>query len=205
MSREVSPLHRSSGLRCLVLALSLAAWPAVGHAQGRPAGNAPRLWLEAGLSAAAQANRCVTCTPTTVGGGSATVAAGVTLPQGFGVGLLARAFNELGFEASLQSRYVVVLAQYTPPVVSLLTLNVGGGQGRHSSNEPGPASNDGAGTVFYAGTALRLPPRSGLAVSLTADVVQSIDGTPRSRPRLLSVGIALGAATPQADQGGQTR
>lgn len=186
---------RSSRVVVLLASVHLVGWGGVAHAQARPSGSAPRLWLELGVSAAAQAHRCVTCSPSTVGGGSATAAAGITLPNGFGVGLLRRAFNELGFEASLTSRYVIAFAQYAPPAVSFLTLNVGGGQGRHASNSEIVAS-DGSGTVVYAGTAFRVPPRSGLAVSLTADVVQSIDGTPRSHPRLLSIGLSLGAATP---------
>jgi hypothetical protein len=189
--------HRSVRVAVLLLAIQMVAWPGVGHAQGRPSGNSPRLWLEVGVSAGAQARRCVTCGggTATVGGGSATAAAGVTLPRGFGIGLLGRAFNQFDFESSLQSRYVSVFAQYAPPAVSVLTLNVGGGRGRYSS-EPDAASNDGGGTIIYAGAALRVPPRGGLAVSLTADVMQSMDGAPRSRPRLLSVGISLGAATP---------
>jgi len=52
------------------------------------------------------------------------------------------------------------LAQYAPPAVSLLTLNVGLGHGRHFSGAIG-SEIPGAGTVFYAGTALRVPPREG--------------------------------------------
>ena len=189
--------RRLSRVGSLVMIVHLAAWPEAVHAQGRPLGNSPRLWLELGVSAAAQAHRCATCIGSaTIGGGSATAAAGVTLPKGFGVGILGRAFNQFSFESSLQSRYVIALGQYMPPAVSSLTLNLGGGQGRHSSDQPDVASNDGSGTVFYAGAALRVPPRSGLAVILTADVVQAIDGTPRTHPRLLSIGISLGAATP---------
>jgi hypothetical protein len=196
VSLNISLARRSLRLLCLVSTICLMVWPTVGRAQGRPSGNAPRLWLELGVLGAAQAHRCVACTPATIGGGGATAAAGVTLPQGFGVGVLGRVFSEFGFETHLQSRYVVVLAQYTPPKVSLLTLNVGGGQGRHSSEDALSAASDGSGTVFYTGAALRLPPRTGIALSLTADLMQSIDGTPRSHPRLLSIGLALGAATP---------
>ena len=189
--------RRSLRLFYLLVIIRLTTSPAVGHAQGRPSGNSPRLWLEVGLSAAAQAGRCESCIGSaTIGGGNATAAAGITLPNGFGVGLLGRAFNQFSFESSLRSRYVIALAQYAPAAVSFLTLNVGGGQGRHFSNDPTVASSDGSGTVLYAGTALRLPPRGGLAVSLTADVLQSIEGTPRSHPRLMSIGISLGAATP---------
>jgi hypothetical protein len=102
---------------------------------------------------------------------------------------------QFDYESSLQSRYVIALAQYAPPAVSLLTLNVGLGHGRHFSGAVG-SEIPGAGTVFYAGTALRVPPRERLAMSLTADVVQAIDGTPRTHPRLLSIGVSLGAATP---------
>ena len=180
----------------LVQAICLAARPGDAHAQGRPSGNAPRLWMEVGVAAASQAHRCLTCGESaTVGGGSATLAGGVTLPRSFGVGLLARAFNQFDLESSsLQSRYVVAFGQYTPPVVSFLTLNVGGGQGRHSSGASPPTSV-GSGTVLYAGVALRLPPRSKIALSLTGDMLQSIDGTPRTHPRLMGIGIALGAAT----------
>src|SRR5512147_117467 len=90
--------HRSSRV-VLLASVHLVVWCGVAHAQGRPSGSAPRLWLELGVSAAA-AHRCMTCRPSTVGGGSATAAAGITLPNGFGVGLLSRAFSELGFEAS---------------------------------------------------------------------------------------------------------
>jgi len=48
----------------------------------------------------------------------------------------------------------------------------------------------------HVGRGAAVPPRAALAMSLTADVVQSIDGTPRSHPRLRSIGISLGAATP---------
>jgi len=180
----------------MLLTIQLAAWSEVGHAQGRPSGNSSRLWLELGVSGAAQARRCENCVgSTTIGGGSATAAAGVTLPEGFGVGLLGRAFMQFDFESSLQSRYVIALAQYAPPAVSLLTLNVGLGHGRHFSGTIG-SEIPGAGTVFYAGTALRVPPRERLAMSLTVDVMQSIDGTPRSHPRLLSIGVSFCVATP---------
>jgi hypothetical protein len=192
--RNMSLPLRSRGLLGLAMIVCLAAWPAIGRAQGRPSGAAPRLWAELGLSAAAQAHRCVTCSGSAVGGVGATVVAGVTLPQGFGVGLLGRAFSQFSYESHLESRYVIALAQYTPPKVSFVTLNVGGGEGRHTSDEFLGTSN-GSGPVFYTGAALRLPPRTGIAVSLTADVLQSIDGTPSSHPRLLSLGISLGAST----------
>lgn len=190
-------LHRRLGrVVLLIVTMQFVALPKFVHAQGRPSGDAPRLWLELGLSAAGQSHRCVTCDGSaTAGGLSATAAAGVTLPQGFGVGLLGRAFSQFSIESSRQSRYVVALAQYAPPALSLLTLNMGGGWGRHTSDSDITPS-DGSGAVFYAGAALRLPPRSGLAVTLTADLLQSIDGTPASHPRLLSAGISLGAATP---------
>ncbi|HEX7980845.1 MAG TPA: hypothetical protein VF461_19725 [Gemmatimonadaceae bacterium] len=187
---------RSLRLCYLLVIIHLAAWPEVGHAQGRPSGINTRLWLEVGFEGGQQAHRCMTCdASTTIGGGSATAAAGVTLPQGFGIGLLARGFNQFGFESSLQSRYVIALAQYAPPAASLLTLNVGLGHGRYFSNTISDEI-EGGGTAFYAGTALRLPPRTGLAMSLTADVLQSIDGTPRSHPRLLSIGVSVAVATP---------
>jgi hypothetical protein len=175
----------------LVAALLGAAPAPVVHAQGRPAGDG-RIWIELGLGSSRQAGRCQNCIPdASIGGPSLSAAGGVTLGRGFGVALLGREFQELTFDgASFKSSYVVALAQYAPDRVPLLSVNGGAGWARHSS-----VSADGSGAVLYAGTALRLPPRSRFAVVVTADVVQSIHGSPSPHLRLLSVGLAIGAAT----------
>jgi hypothetical protein len=51
--------------------------------------------------------------------------------------------------------------------------------------------------VLFVGAALRLPPRSAVALSVTADVIQSLGEVRGVQPRLLSIGLALGAATVQ--------
>ena len=174
--------------------LSLACPMTITFAQARPAGD-HRLWVEIGVAAARQMRRCLSCNESaSVGGASVTAAAGSTLLQGFGVALLGRAFQELGLDSWLKSRYVVSLCQYTPRAMSLMTINAGAGWGRHSA-EPSSAGSSGAGAIIYAGTALRVPPRGTFALSVTADVIQSISGTPDSHPRLLSIGVAIGAAT----------
>ena len=137
----------------------------------------------------------MTCFGTTsVGGASVSAATGVTLPGGLGVAVLGRAFNQLSFESWLKSRYAVALAQYSPPALEILTLNAGAGWGRHSS-EPNDASANGGGAILYSGVALRLPPKGSVALSVTADLIQSVSGAPRPHPRLVSFGVAIGAAS----------
>ena len=165
------------------------------HAQGRPAGDG-RIWVELGVAAGQQAGRCVTCIPNaTIGGASLSAAGGVTLRRGFGVAVLGRAFNQVSFESPFyKSRYVVALAQYAPPLVPLLSLNAGGGWVRHTGDIAADPSN-GSGAALYAGSAVRLPARSSVAVTVVADVLQTIGGSLVSHPRLLSVGLSIGAAT----------
>ena len=178
----------------LVVASLLFAGTGVGaEAQGRPSGDG-RIWVELGLAASQQAERCVTCTPSAIGGASVSVAGGVTLRRGFGVGVLGRAFQQLGFEGPwFNSRYYVALAQYAPTPAPLLSLNAGAGWARHSAERPDDPGN-GSGAVLYAGTSLRLPARSTYAITVTADILQSFEGSPSPHPRLFSVGLAIGAA-----------
>ena len=167
----------------IVLASVLGAGTGTVHAQGRPSGDG-RIWLELGLAASRLEPN--------IGGPSLTVAGGVTLHRGVGVAVLGRAFDDFSFESSqLHSRYVVALAQYAPPRVSLLSLNAGAGWARHSSSIASNPSN-GSGAVLYVGSALRLPARSAVALTVVADVLQPIDDSPS---RLFSVGLAIGAAT----------
>ena len=191
----MSPLQSSARLLLRTLAMLSLIYPAtISYAQGRPTGDR-RIWAEIGIAAAQQMRRCLSCNESaTVGGASATAAAGATLRHGFGVALLGRAFQQFGFESWLKSRYIVALGQYTPSVMSLLTVNAGAGWGRHSA-EPSSVKSTGSGAIIYAGTAFRIPPRGTFALSLTADVMQSISGTPDSHARLLSIGVAVSAAT----------
>jgi len=179
------------------LALVAAALHGTGtgaaEAQGRPAGDG-RIWVELGLAASQQEGRCVTCTPSAIGGASVSAAGGVTLRRGFGVAVLGRAFQQFSFESSLNSRYLVAIAQYAPSRAPLLSLNAGAGWARHAGEIVGDPRS-GSGAVLYAGSALRIPAHSSFAVVVTADVLQSIEGSPSPHPRLFSVGLAIGAAT----------
>jgi hypothetical protein len=192
--------HIVRGTTSPLLATVLAAVLAVGaRAQGRPLG-AGRIWWELGIAAAAEARRCTTCVDNaTVGGASLSAVGGVTLPHGLGVALLARAFQQFGFESPLNSRYVVGILQFTPSPAPVLTLNAGAGRGRHTA-EQAADPNNGIGAVLYGGAALRVPPRGGLALSITADVLETVDGAPRPHPRLFSVGLAIGGATPASSR-----
>lgn len=182
--------------RVTIVVASLAAGTGQAlRAQGRPSGEG-RIWVELGLAASQQAGRCVTCTPSAIGGPSISAAGGVTLRRGFGAAVLGRAFQQFSFESSLNSRYFVALAQYAPARVPLLTLNAGAGWARHSGDFVSGEPSDGSGAVLYAGTALRLPPRSTYAITVTADILQSIEGSPSPHPRLFSVGLAIAAANP---------
>jgi hypothetical protein len=180
-------------VRSAILALCLAALTALdAHAQGRPAG-AGRGWIELGITASRQTGRCIGCTGSSaVGGPSVSAAAGITLPHCLGVALLARNFVVFSFDFAQSSQYVVALAQYTPPSAGMLTLNAGVGRGRHSEDQ---GTSNGVGAVLHAGAAVRIVPRSMFALSLTADVVQSVGGSPSSHPRLISVGLGIGGAT----------
>jgi hypothetical protein len=178
----------------LVAAMLGVRTGAVVQAQGRPVGDG-RIWFELGLAASQQAGRCVTCTPSAIGGASVSAAGGVTLSRGFGVAVLGRAFQQFSFESSLSSRYFMALAQYAPARVPVLTLNAGAGWARHSGDDVSRDPSNGSGAALYAGTALRLPARSTYAITLTADILQSIEGSPSPHPRLFSVGLAIGAAT----------
>lgn len=183
--------------RTLLVSALLMRLAVGAQAQGRPSGMG-RIWWELGIGAAAEARRCTTCIDNaTVGGASLSAVGGVTLPHGLGVSVLWRAFQQLGFESPLNSRYVVGLVQFTPSPAAALTLNVGAGRGRHTAEQAGDPAN-GTGAALYAGAALRVPPRGGLALSITADVLQTVDGAPRPHPRLFSVGLAIGGATPAA-------
>src|SRR5215218_4118210 len=72
----------------LIAALCLSTPPMLVGAQGRPTGNG-RIWAELGLSAGQQMQRCHTCIGTTaIAGAALTLAAGSTLPRGFGVAVL---------------------------------------------------------------------------------------------------------------------
>ena len=194
MGRPYEAPHAVRSVSWLVAALCVAVPPMLVGAQGRPAGNG-RVWAELGIAAGQQTQRCHTCIGTsTIGGAALTVAAGSTLPRGFGIALLGRAFNQLDFESTLRSRYVVALGQFTPPGVSFVTLNGGAGWGRHAGDTT-PFTSDGSGGIIFAGAALRLPARAPLALSVTADLMQSISGRPDPHPRLLSIGIAVGVAT----------
>ena len=186
--------HLSFAVGLSLAALFVACPGSCAQAQGRPTGDG-RIWGEIGISAARQTHRCVTCSDdAAIGGASLTGSAGVTLTHGLGVGLLARSFHQFDFESWLNSRYVVALAQYTPRRLTPLTLDAGGGWGRYSG-EGADAANNGTGAVVYASVALRMPPGGALALCVTADVIQSVSGAPSTHPRLLSVGIAIGAAS----------
>lgn len=176
--------------RLLVAAALLAAITPVARAQSRPTGE-HRVYMEAGLGGARQTSGCGRCTPPrAIGGPVLTGAVGLTLPHGFGVALLGRAFQQLDFEESQGSRYVVALGQYTPPRVSPLTLSLGAGWGRHRG-EPLDYANNDQGAVVVAGVALRVPARSRVALSVTADAIQSVGGATTYRPRLISGGLSL--------------
>jgi len=75
-----------------------------------------------------------------------------------------------------------------------VTLNGGAGWGRHAGDTT-PFTSDGSGAIIFAGAALRLPARAPLALSVSADLMQSISGGPVPHPRLLSIGIAAVVAT----------
>jgi hypothetical protein len=183
----------------LVAAALLAAIPSGARGQARPTG-ANRIWGELGLGAARQALRCRDCVRIDpIGGPVATAAIGLTLPRGFGVALVGREFDEFDLEFSQGSRYVVGLGQYTPPRVALLTLSAGAGWGHHHGEPSEIAIND-RGAVVAAGVALRLPARSRFALSVTADVIQSIGGATMARPRLISGGLALSMASARANE-----
>lgn len=161
------------------------------RSQGRPTGDG-RIWAEIGIGGAQQVGREGIAG---IGGASLTGSAGVTVARGFGVAVLVRGFQQLGFETSMNSQYAVALAQFSPRAAPVVSLNVGGGWGRHTVDDF-PRVRE-AGGVVYAGAGLRLPPQGSLALSLTGDVMQSFSGTPGSSPRLISVGVAIGAATAQ--------
>ena len=157
--------------------------------QGRPAG-VGRIWAEFGLAAAQQSGRSGY---TGIGGASITGTVGTTIARGLGAALLVRGFQQFGFETTTNSRYVIGVAQYSPRIAQQVSLNAGGGWGRHTVDDFPSAAESGA--VMYAGGALRLPARSTVALTLFGDVMQSVSGASASRPRLVSVGIGIGFAT----------
>ena len=186
-------------LRPIIAVALLATISPALRAQSRPTG-AGRVWGELGVGGARQEAHCRACAgPDVVGGPVLTGAIGLTLPHGFGVTLLGRAFQRLDFEVSQSSRYVVALGQYTPPRLAPLTLSVGAGWGRHHG-DPAPYTNNDEGAVLTGGAALRLPPRSRVALSVTADATQSIGGRTTYRPRLISAGISLSIASASTSQ-----
>jgi hypothetical protein len=175
---------------CLLTAVVLlGSFATAARAQARPEA-AGRIWGELGIEGARQAPSCRGCV--SLGGPALTVAAGLALPQGFGVALLGRAFQAFSFDYSQGSKYVVALGQYTPPSLALLTLNAGAGWARHRGDD------NGEGAVLAAGVALRLPARSRVALSVTADAMQTVGGRTSYQPQLFSVGLALSIASADA-------
>lgn len=181
---------------CVVLA------PATLTAQSQPNG-AGRVWLEVGVGGASQAQGCARCVrSTTIGGVEASAAAGMTFSRGLGVAVLLRGFQEITFDATQGSKYVLGLVQYTLPRVPYLTFNAGAGRGAHKGS-PVEYANTGSGAVVSAGLALRLPARGRVALGLSSDLIQSISGTREStdtrhspyHPRLFTVGISLSMAS----------
>ena len=183
----------------VMAAACVGALSSVADAQSHPAG-ARRVWAEVGIGGGQQSARCPGCTRATpLGGAMVTGAIGLTLPHGFGAALEARAFHVLSFEMSRSSRYVAALGQFTPQKFAPLTVNVGAGWARHRDADV-PTNGD-AGAVLAAGVALRLPPHSQFGLAITTDVMQSIGGATTTRPRLLSVGLALSLASARSDAG----
>ena len=195
LTARYTPHYRSCRVLALLVGLPLACVATAAPAQARP-GGAGRAWGELALGGASQAPRCASCARKSAAAGPVlSAAAGVTLPRGFGLAVLGRAFQEVNFEHSQTSRYVVALGQYAPPGAAALTLSAGAGWGRHRGDSA-PYANDGEGAVLAAGVALRLPARPALSASLTADLLQAVGGATAYRPRQLTVGLGLNVATP---------
>jgi hypothetical protein len=130
-------------------------------------------------------------------------AAGISFAHGVGAAVLARAFQEFNFDFVQGSRYVVGLAQYTPPRTTFVTLNAGGGWGTHHGDSA-PYANNGRGAVLAVGLAIRVPAGGRVAMSLSGDVLQSVSGARESaggrtaspyHPRLVTVSIGLSVAS----------
>lgn len=173
------------------------------QAQSEPEG-AGRVWAEVGLGGARQSQGCRGCVlHDPIGGLTVSAAAGISFAHGVGAAVLTRAFQEFSFEYVQGSRYVVGLAQYTPPGTTFVTLNTGAGWGTHHGDSA-PYANNGRGAVLAVGLAIRVPAGGRVAMSVSGDVLQSVSGARESavggtasryHPRLVTVSVGLSVAS----------
>ena len=196
----------SSALVTAFIAIALPT--ATLAAQTRPS-EPWRGWLELDVGGAREDQGCSACLRNDALGGLAfSGAVGLALPNGFGTALVGRAFQEVSYEYSQRSRYLLALAQYSLNAAPWATMNAGVGWGTHQGSSA-PYANDGSGAVLGIGLGIRVPASSGLAATVTADWLQSVSGArpaaggrPESsfHPRLLTIGIGFSAATSRLDE-----
>jgi hypothetical protein len=184
-------------LRLLALILFSALVPVqILGAQASPDGE-HRPWIELGLGGSRQNANCLSCFRKKIGGATASLSIGATITPRFGVALLLRKFEEFSFEYDHKAVYIVGLGQYSP--APGLTLNAGLGTGSQSGDDA-PYGDHGRGTVIGGGVALRLPAKSTVGLTLTADWMKTVSGTRRTqsnqpttsyRPMLFTIGLGL--------------
>lgn len=181
------PLRRFSllaaGHACLATGASNAG------AQARP--DVPgRIWGEVSVSAVSQSPACRDCNALqSYVGRALTGSAGLTLSRGLGVAVVGRAFHTFNFDFSRGSRYVIAIGQFTPSQARWLTVNAGAGRVSHDESDS-PARYEGSGAAILFGAALRLPPLSRFALSLTSDMTHPVGGS-GYRATAFSIGLGI--------------
>jgi hypothetical protein len=177
----------------LLLLMMLTA--TIAEAQDRPAGNYGRPWLSFGIGGGSTRYVCRTCEWVVKSGGpSLTISTGVSLPKRLGIAVSYWKHFTLSFDGSTgRARHRAVLVQYSP--LSPVTMNVGLGKGVYDG-WPFKSNAREWSDITAFGLALRLPPRSVAALSLSAMYLQSarwilVDqgslGTRMMRPRTLHI------------------
>ena len=169
--------------------------PAISDAQARPAG-AGRVWTEIAAEMNVQSQQCSTCTRNGNAAGPALSAmVGATLQAGFGLALSGRTFQEFSTEHSQESKYLLVIGQYAPPSISVVSFNLGAGRSWHNGGPTDQHMNEGRSAVISGGVGLRLPPARRAAFTLSANIFKSVGGTAEFRPTTFAFGIGFGLST----------
>jgi len=188
--------------RVLVFVMAMTFGARRGDAQARPDGSG-RGWLSVVLEAAAEKQSCECPRDAVASGPGGSVAAGVTLPSGFGVAVEGRVFREFNYEYGQKSRYVQGILQYSPALDRRGTLNFGVGRSSHEGVSL-PTANNGSATFVSLGASWRTSATATTSLMLNTSLTQAVAGTrtvsssgdrASYRPRLLVVGLGFSFAS----------
>ena len=182
-------------LGAIILMSLISASNNVCSSQARPSGFG-RLWTEVGAEVSVQSQDCTGCTRNGKAVGPTLAAAlGFTLPSGFGLALSGKTFQEFHTEHSQNSKFLLLQGQYTIPKAQVLTLNLGVGRAWHDGDPTDSHMNAGRSNAVGFGSAVRLPASSRAALTVKADVINSVGGTTSFRPTTFNFGLGFSLST----------